>query len=263
MDAALLFRAIILVGSYALVFGRGNLDCVNPTCATVADRATLWPFSDPNFFLRCEEPGWNLVRRPCIAQRLFHFVRQECVEPSEWEEPCPDERPDLPQCPQVVCRTVQDQRKLWPHEDANHFLQCIPRPNGGMQAVRRNCPNDSLFSWNLQQCVPSSSWRMDCTFDDDQSTTVEDETETTATPETTTPLTTTTTVPDRGICPVPICRIQDPRLYPHSDWTMYYQCVPQQDGSWAPLERPCAPGTRFHYGFQVCVWPAQWEDFCL
>lgn len=256
--------ALILLGSYVLVYSRDNLDCVNPSCASDADRATLWPFSDPNFFLRCEEPDWDLVRRPCTARRLFHFARQECVEPSEWKEPCPEEKPDLPQCPQVVCKTVQDQRKLWPHEDASFFLQCIPRPNGGMHAVRKTCSGDSLFSWTLQKCVTPSSWQMDCTFEEDPSTTPEDETETTETTEVTPPTspTTTTEVPERGICPVPVCRIQDPTLYPHTDWTMYYQCVPTQTG-WMPMERPCAPGTHFHYGFQVCVWPAQWEDFCL
>ncbi|XP_053699233.1 uncharacterized protein LOC128746211 [Sabethes cyaneus] len=265
-----------------------DLSCVEPGCSTEEDRSILWPFEDPNFFLRCEGLPWELVRRPCLDKLLFHFERQECVDPYEWKGPCPE---DLPQCPRVVCKTVYDQRKLWPHEDPSSFLQCVPGPRGGMEPLVRHCSPDTLFSWTMQQCRESALWERDCTFEDTSSTpsttfetepdetdpteettetteenteTTEEITETTEEDTTTQSITTTTTTePERGICPVPICSVQDPRLYPHTDWTLYYQCIPDVNGFWVPVERPCGAGTYFHYSRQLCVFMAEWEDFCL
>ncbi|XP_058821319.1 uncharacterized protein LOC131683396 [Topomyia yanbarensis] len=311
-------RLLLLFGILLIVrqsIAADDISCIHPECDSEEGRATLWPFYDPNFYLRCEERTWELVRRPCIDKRLFKFVRQECVDPYEWVETCPD--PHLPQCPRVVCKTKYDQRKLWPYEDPSYFLQCVPGPMGGMEAVRRDCDPETLFSWTLQQCVEIEQWERDCTFEEvstpgtteggetettaetdsttidnettdtepdttdstdettttettEEITTTESETDTTetteeitdSTPSVTTP-SSSTTEPTRGICPVPVCRVQDPHLYPHTDWTLYYQCVPDPNGFWVPAERPCGAGTYFHAGRQMCLFQSDWEDFCL
>lgn len=288
-----------------------DVDCAVPECTTEEGRTTLWPFRDPNFFVRCEPPQWHLMRRPCLSRTLFHFRRQECVEPAQWDEPCPPTS-ELPQCPRIVCETVQDTRRLWPEEDPSFFLQCVPRPDGGMMSVRRECAVGFLFSYTLQQCVDAQYWERDCTFDDEvttigttpdegpgdsttttpeeatttteistteepttttaePTTTTEEPTTTTADPTTTTADPTTTTTPDpstttehnRGTCPTPVCRFQDPTLYPHTDWTKFYQCVINEFGQSVPEVRNCGLGTYFHFGSQNCLHIWQWEDFCI
>lgn len=297
-----------------------EVDCAVPECSSQEGRTTLWPFRDPNFFVRCEPPKWHLMRRPCLSGTLFHFDRQECVDPSQWVEPCPA-GPEMPQCPRIVCATAQDQRQLWPEEDPSFFLRCIPRPDGGMMVVRRECTEGFLFSYTLQQCVDAQYWEQDCTFDDvttigtptpegetdtsttspvdetttttPATTTTEEPTTTTAEPTTTTTVepttttteeptttttedpttttedpvtpgpTTTTTEHSRGTCPTPLCSFQDPKLYPHTDWTKFYQCVLNASGQMEAVVRSCGANTYFHAGMQNCLHIWQWEDFCI
>ncbi|EDS31493.1 conserved hypothetical protein [Culex quinquefasciatus] len=250
--------------------------CVNPDCSTAADRNTLWPLEDANFFLRCDG-NWDLLKTPCFDKQLFHFRLQRCVLPADWEPACPEE---LPECPEVVCQSPADQRVLWPVAMlTRYFVRCMPGPTGGMVPTMVPCEGDTLFSWTRQGCVSADNWVKSCEFPgdttDDGSTTTEvvttttEEVTTTTEEQTTTTEATTTTdagttpTPERGICPVPVCAVMDPTHYPHSDWTMYYQCIPHATGYWFPLERDCAAGTVFHFGMQQCVFPVEWQDFCL
>ncbi|XP_055588263.1 uncharacterized protein LOC129740586 [Uranotaenia lowii] len=254
---------------------RDYWSCIEPTCETVEDRRVLWPFpGDPNFYQQCEQVSpvaWSLKRRPCKDKRLFRFDAQLCVPVEEWEVPCP-----LPWCPIVACETTADLFQLWPHGRSDSFYQCIPRASGGgFEAVVRQCELGYRFSAYNQRCVVEQLWRPECIFQDgittepptdepedtttsvDQTTTTTEDTTTTTTPGTPTP------EPERGTCPIPLCRVQDQTLYPHTDWTRFWQCIPNPDGFWVPVVRPCGAGTYFHFGDQRCVFMADWEDFCL
>lgn len=57
------------------------------------------------------------------------------------------------------------------------------------------------------------------------------------------------------LCEPPPCT-EDQRnvLWPHSNNTLYYQCVPDPSCGYKALERPCAPGTVFGFKEQVCIW---------
>ncbi|XP_052872196.1 uncharacterized protein LOC128277727 [Anopheles cruzii] len=239
-----------------------------PACSTALDRATLWPFQDPNFYQRCvpdsAEVQWNLVRQPCHGRRLFHFTRQTCTRPEDWEEACPAEPveplPPAP-CPEVRCDSIDDTRQLWPDIDPARFYQCIPQATGGIAAVGQLCRFGTLFSVRNQACIVMSRWTAECSFESPTDPTTETEPTTTGS-TTLEPPQSTTPDAEWTLCQPPVCGLEDPILYPHTDRTLYYQCVPQPDGFWVPLERPCAAGTHFHYGLQHCVFPADWENFC-
>uniref|UniRef100_A0A182SCX3 Chitin-binding type-2 domain-containing protein n=1 Tax=Anopheles maculatus TaxID=74869 RepID=A0A182SCX3_9DIPT len=253
------------------------IDCVIPSCITEQDRSTIWPFEDPNFFVRCEPTGapWELVRHPCTGRRLFHFARQMCTVPEDWEEPCADlpTLDPLEPCPEVRCNTAADLRRLWPMEDPSLFLQCIPQAAGGIAPVGHVCPNGLLFSVRQQACITVHRWQRECSFegentpgptggDTDPTTTIPWPPPSSTTPATQSPPPSTSTVPDWILCQPPICLQEDPILYPHSNPSLFWQCVPQPSGYWLALERPCAAGTFFHFALQQCVFPADWVNFC-
>ncbi|XP_062550016.1 uncharacterized protein LOC134214710 [Armigeres subalbatus] len=192
-----LFCSLALSGAVIQPLGV-DVSCVVPECSTQEGRITLWPFSDPNFFIICEAPFWHLIRRPCLSAMLFHFERQECVDPEEWEKPCATQTP-LPKCPVVVCANIEDQRLLWPVEDPSFFIQCVPRPDGGMMGVQRMCSEGYLFSYTQQNCIYAQYWEQDCTFDDITTIgtgTTEDDTLTSTTPIDTTTIDDSSTIDD-------------------------------------------------------------------
>ncbi|XP_058127400.1 uncharacterized protein LOC131291070 [Anopheles ziemanni] len=251
------------------------VSCVEPSCATELDRVTLWPFEDPNFFLQCSSASgggapWELVRQPCQGRRLFHFTRQACTVPVQWEATCPEQgggsAGPLEPCPEVSCETVADLGRLWPDVDPSRFHQCIPQAAGGILPVAQTCPEGTLFSVRYQACITVLRWTEECSFDGGELTpgpTGGDTTVTVPITPTTTPLPPTTT--ESGgwtLCQVPICEREDPVLYPHSDWAFFWQCVPQPTGFWEPQMRPCGAGTVFHFALQMCVFPADWVNFC-
>uniref|UniRef100_A0A182QTM9 Chitin-binding type-2 domain-containing protein n=1 Tax=Anopheles farauti TaxID=69004 RepID=A0A182QTM9_9DIPT len=241
------------------------VDCVVPSCATELDRATIWPFEDPNFFLRCEPTGapWELVRHPCTGRRLFDFERQMCTVPQMWEEPCAvlgNPAPELGPCPEARCDNVGDLRRLWPTEEPARFLQCIPQAGGGVAPVPQYCPFATQFSLRLQACVTVHRWERECLFDGENTP---DPTGGDTDPTTTElPLPPTSTLPGWTLCQPPVCEPEDPVLYPHTDPASFWQCVPQPTGFWVAQQRPCGAGTLFHYALQQCVFPADWENFC-
>uniref|UniRef100_A0A182KFY3 Chitin-binding type-2 domain-containing protein n=1 Tax=Anopheles christyi TaxID=43041 RepID=A0A182KFY3_9DIPT len=247
------------------------VDCVLPSCLTELDRATVWPFEDPNFYLRCEPTGipWELVRHPCTGRRLFDFTRQRCTTPVDWEEPCRSlvSPGPLGPCPEVRCESVADLRRLWPAEEPSTFLQCIPQASGGIAPVLLHCPSGALFSERYQACITVHRWQPECTFNGEltpgptggEPATTEAITTTQIVTEEPTP---TSTVPGWTLCQRPLCAREDPVLYPHADPAFFWQCVPQPNGFWEAQMRPCAATTFFHYGLQQCVFPADWENFC-
>uniref|UniRef100_A0A182USG5 Chitin-binding type-2 domain-containing protein n=1 Tax=Anopheles merus TaxID=30066 RepID=A0A182USG5_ANOME len=244
------------------------VDCVVPSCLTELDRATVWPFEDPNFFLRCEPTGtpWELVRHPCSGRRLFHFARQRCTAPLDWEVPCGGtiNPGPLEPCPEVSCATEADLGRLWPTEEPPTFLQCIPQASGGIAPVLQHCPYGTLFSLRHQACISVFRWEAECSFGGEltpgptggEPTTTE--MITTTTQIVTQPPPTSTTVPGWTLCQRPLCEREDPVLYPHASPSYFWQCVPQPNGFWEAQMRPCAAGTFFHYGLQQCVFPADW-----
>uniref|UniRef100_A0A4Y0BPJ7 Chitin-binding type-2 domain-containing protein n=1 Tax=Anopheles funestus TaxID=62324 RepID=A0A4Y0BPJ7_ANOFN len=243
------------------------VDCVVPSCVTEQDRATVWPFEDPNFFVRCEPTGapWELVRHPCTGRRLFHFARQLCIEPTVWEEPCADlpGLEPLQPCAEVRCDTAADLRHLWPVEEPSTFLQCIPQATGGIAPVLRDCPFGLLFSMRYQACITVHRWQRECSFGDNTPGPTGGDTDPTTTETASTTVTQpTTTIPEWTLCQPPTCMQEDPILYPHTNRSFYWQCVPRPTGFWEALMRPCAAGTYFHYGLQQCVFPADWVNFC-
>uniref|UniRef100_A0A3F2Z135 Chitin-binding type-2 domain-containing protein n=1 Tax=Anopheles minimus TaxID=112268 RepID=A0A3F2Z135_9DIPT len=242
------------------------VDCVVPSCVTEQDRATVWPFEDPNFFVRCEPTGapWELVRHPCTGRRLFHFARQMCTVPADWEEPCADlpSLEPLQPCAEVRCDTAADLRRLWPVEEPSTFLQCIPQATGGIAPVLKDCPHGLLFSVRYQACITVHRWQQECRFDGENTPGPTGGDTDPTTTEVVTPPGATTTEPVWTLCQPPICKQEDPILYPHTNPSYFWQCVPQPTGFWEAVMRPCAASTYFHYGLQQCVFPADWVNFC-
>uniref|UniRef100_A0A1Y9H243 Chitin-binding type-2 domain-containing protein n=1 Tax=Anopheles dirus TaxID=7168 RepID=A0A1Y9H243_9DIPT len=242
------------------------VDCVVASCGTELDRATIWPFEDPNFFLRCEPTGapWELVRHPCTGRRLFDFERQRCVEPIGWVAACADRNPipSLGPCPAVRCDSVADLRRLWPVDDPARFLQCIPQADGGVAPIAKYCPFATQFSLLAQACITVHRWERECLPDGENTPGPTGGDTDPTTTELPSPPPPTTTQPGWTLCQQPICEREDPVLYPHANPASFWQCVPQPSGFWVAQERPCGAGTLFHYGLQQCVFPADWVDFC-
>uniref|UniRef100_A0AAG5DW60 Chitin-binding type-2 domain-containing protein n=1 Tax=Anopheles atroparvus TaxID=41427 RepID=A0AAG5DW60_ANOAO len=244
--------------------------CVEPSCATEFARVTLWPFEDPNFFLQCAAGGgaaqWELVRQPCQGRLLFHFTRQSCTLPADWEATCPEQgggsADPLEPCPVVRCEEAADLQRLWPAEDSDRFYQCIPQAAGGVLPVAQTCPGGTLFSLRYQACITPLRWTEECSFDGGEVTPGPTGGDTDPTTTVTAPTTTTTESGGWTLCQMPICEREDQVLYPHTDRMFYWQCVPQPNGFWAAQMRPCGAGTVFHYGLQLCVFPADWVNFC-
>lgn len=68
----------------------------------------------------------------------------------------------------------------------------------------------------------------------------------------------TTPAPPPSRCEAPNCS-GEMEFVLQPDWSPvhFWQCAP-----FGPVKMPCAPGTKFSYFHQVCVWPDQWENAC-
>ncbi|XP_063708874.1 mucin-5AC-like [Culicoides brevitarsis] len=184
---------------------------------------------------------------------------------------------------------------LYPHEDPTKFYQCAPASNTEWKPVVQQCPQPLYFGFKQQVCVWCDDYENVCNStssgegSSQQSTTLSPQTtrrtttrrttrrtttsRTTRQPTTTTTARTTTEAyyPEESgqesssdFCVTPSCKtdLQKNKLWAHPDRNLYYQCAPMSNGMWEPVERPCNPGTVFHYKLQVCVWESDWEDPC-
>lgn len=99
---------------------------------------------------------------------------------------------------------------------------------GFMRAESRRCPALRMFLQSAGRCVWAWNWRPD------------------------------------GIeaplswCERPSCEgLMRHFLQPTTSPTHFYQCAP-----YGVVKMPCAPGTKFSFLAQRCVWPSQWRNPC-
>ncbi|XP_065074829.1 uncharacterized protein LOC135698679 [Ochlerotatus camptorhynchus] len=260
-------------------------ECPRVVCQTILDQRQLWPEEDPSFFLQCipgPTGGMVAVRRECAMGYLFSYSLQLCVDARFWEQDCTFDVVITPQTtPDEELETTSElpQTTTEPPQTTTEPPQTTTVPS---QTTTEQSPQTTT-----EQPPQTTTEQLPQTTTEQPQTTTEQPTTTTEQPETTTeePQTTTfpppetttlypetttpypdpgtTTDPIRGTCPVPVCMFQDPTLYPHTDWTMFYQCIPNEFGHWIPIERDCGAGTFFHGGFQFCVNRWEWEDYCI
>uniref|UniRef100_A0A336KXF4 CSON000994 protein n=1 Tax=Culicoides sonorensis TaxID=179676 RepID=A0A336KXF4_CULSO len=197
-----------------------------------------------------------------------------------------------------ACTTEYEKNTLYAHDDVKQFWQCKPDPDGYWTPLERPCAPGTWFCKNLQVCIWPRDWSKEmcgCEGNLGSSTTIQTTPTTTSRP-TTTPTTTTTkkqstptkptkppipTTPGQtqstpgqgptdppgaisgeepGPCDAPRCDTMEEQntLYANANVSVFWQCKPDADGYWSPIERPCAPGTWFCSDEQVCIWPRDW-----
>jgi hypothetical protein len=67
----------------------------------------------------------------------------------------------------------------------------------------------------------------------------------------------------QNLCDPPVCiGANIDTLWPTGNRETFYQCAPYSPGESRPVRMPCPQGLSFDFGYQVCVWPWEWQNVC-
>lgn len=144
----------------------GYVFCQTPKC-TEDQRQKLWPNQIPSVYYRCVPAAngeWTSQTLNCLRGTYFDFKKQQCVDPTEWEDVCPAPGSEgQSYCIQPECKTDTGKSQLWPHPDRKYFYQCAPSKECGFAPVKMPCAQSLVFSYQQQVCVEPCDWVDPCT----------------------------------------------------------------------------------------------------